>query len=379
MGLMFFRFSAFMFCGFLLLSAQAFGDEIKNDDAAKTALFKLEYDAELGNAEALATLHSKAENGDAKAQCTLGKIYQGNQVYPPPVMKRNYDESVRWYLMAAKQGDIEAENALGWLYHFGNNGKQDDAEAMKWFRKAAEQGDEKAPASIGAMYLNGWGVKQDYAEAVKWMRVAGDLGNRQEGVLLGDMYEKGQNIPLDIVQAYLWYSVGGLGWKLVDLSKKMTPEQKAAAQSLASEWQLAHPPPPPNYKTGDIWTLIPAMRKGDVKARSALEERAEKGDIKVQMELGKEFFFPQNGLQDYKESLKWWKMAAEHGNVEAQLRVGSMYEDGKGVEKNYSEAAKWYQKAADQGDATAKQWLDILHDKTEEQQKHPWIERVKAS
>jgi hypothetical protein len=39
---------------------------------------------------------------------------------------------------------------------------------VKWYRLAAEQGNAPAQDSLGAMYEQGRGVPQDHTEAVKW-------------------------------------------------------------------------------------------------------------------------------------------------------------------------------------------------------------------
>ena len=65
---------------------------------------------------------------------------------------------------------------LGWMYANGRGVEQDDAEAVKWYRLAAEQGDADAQASLGWMYASGRGVEQDDAEAVKWYRLAAEQG-----------------------------------------------------------------------------------------------------------------------------------------------------------------------------------------------------------
>ena len=49
---------------------------------------------------------------------------------------------------------------------------QDYKEAVKWYRMAADQGDADAQYSLGLMYHNGEGVLQDYKEAYAWLGVA---------------------------------------------------------------------------------------------------------------------------------------------------------------------------------------------------------------
>jgi TPR repeat protein len=48
----------------------------------------------------------------------------------------------------AEEGDAKAQFTLGTLYSNGKGVPQDDAEAARWFRMAAEQGNEKAQASL---------------------------------------------------------------------------------------------------------------------------------------------------------------------------------------------------------------------------------------
>ena len=77
---------------------------------------------------------------------------------------------------AAEQGDARAQNSLGVMYYNGEGVPQDDAEAVKWYRKAAEQGDAAAQSNLGIMYANGKDVAQDTVEAYAWFAVAAANG-----------------------------------------------------------------------------------------------------------------------------------------------------------------------------------------------------------
>ena len=48
---------------------------------------------------------------------------------------------MKWYRLAAEQGDAQAQNNLGLMYDAGQGVPQVNAEALKWYRLAAEQGD----------------------------------------------------------------------------------------------------------------------------------------------------------------------------------------------------------------------------------------------
>ena len=50
---------------------------------------------------------------------------------------------------------------------------------MKWFRLAAEQGDARAQYNLGFMYDDGKGVIQDNAYAHMWYNIAASSGDKE--------------------------------------------------------------------------------------------------------------------------------------------------------------------------------------------------------
>ena len=60
---------------------------------------------------------------------------------------------------------------LGNMYAKGEGVLQDYAETVKWYRLAAEQGNAYAQVLIGLMYANGMGVAQDNIMAHMWLIV----------------------------------------------------------------------------------------------------------------------------------------------------------------------------------------------------------------
>ena len=88
-------------------------------------------------------------------------------------------ESVKWYRMAAEQGDTKAQNKLGDIYYNGFGVLQDYAKAAIWYRKAAEQGDADAQNKLALMHVKGDGVPQDYVSAQMWFNIAAALGDEK--------------------------------------------------------------------------------------------------------------------------------------------------------------------------------------------------------
>ncbi len=181
---------------------------------------------------------TKAEKGDAFAQCALAEIYDGGKIVP-----QNYVEAAKWFHKAADQGLAEAQNNLGHCYSEGEGVTQDAVEALKWFLKAADQGYARAECNLGLIYHNGVGVSRDYAESVKWYQKAANQGFVEAELRLGLMYCNGEGVPQNYVEAYKWIILAATqGDKSVvglrnTMANSLTPEQIAQAQELAREFK----------------------------------------------------------------------------------------------------------------------------------------------
>jgi TPR repeat protein len=119
--------------------------------------------------------------------------------------RKDYGEAMRWYRIAADQGNAVAQTHVGYLYERGLGVPQDYAEAMRWYRMAADQGRGAAQRNIGNLYQQGSGVPQDYAEAMRWFRLAADHGNPGAQTNIGYLYEKGLGVPQNYAEAMRWY------------------------------------------------------------------------------------------------------------------------------------------------------------------------------
>jgi TPR repeat protein len=145
-------------------------------------------------------VRARAEQGDATAETSLGRMYYLGEGVP-----RDYSEAMRWCRKAADQGGAHAQYDVGYLYELGHGVPQDYAEALRWYHKAADQGEAWGQASIGEMYYNGRGVEQDRAVAASWYRQAADRGLAKAQYDLGYMYYYGQGVPQDLTEADRWY------------------------------------------------------------------------------------------------------------------------------------------------------------------------------
>ena len=67
------------------------------------------------------------------------------------------------------------------MYNKGEGVAQDYREAVKWFHLAAEQGNAGAQGHLGVKYANGQGVPQDFLRAYMWSNLAAAALSGNEG------------------------------------------------------------------------------------------------------------------------------------------------------------------------------------------------------
>jgi len=63
------------------------------------------------------------------------------------------------------------------MYARGDGVPEDDVEAVRWYRLAAEQGDAIAQTRLGRMYAVGEGVPEDRVLAYMWWNLAAAQGD----------------------------------------------------------------------------------------------------------------------------------------------------------------------------------------------------------
>jgi TPR repeat protein len=86
--------------------------------------------------------------------------------------RQDYPAALQLCRPLAEQGDVRAQTSLGGMYYNGQGVQQDYAEATKWVRMAAERGYAPAQAHLGVMYWNGQGVPQNAVLAYMWLNLA---------------------------------------------------------------------------------------------------------------------------------------------------------------------------------------------------------------
>ena len=89
----------------------------------------------------------------------LGDIYRKGEEN----LQRDIEEALKYYELAAKAGDSDAQYYIGLAYLYGSNGYvKSIKDAIKWFSLAAEQRHSKAICILARMYIVGKKIPQDF-------------------------------------------------------------------------------------------------------------------------------------------------------------------------------------------------------------------------
>lgn len=109
-----------------------------------------------------------SNKGDEEAQFSLALNYQeGVKV------KQDYNESLKWYIKSAENGNTSSMINLAYLYSYGIGVKQDLDESFNWNMKAAKSGDSSGMFNVSRSFEFGLGVKKDIEKADYWLESSG--------------------------------------------------------------------------------------------------------------------------------------------------------------------------------------------------------------
>ena len=126
-----------------------------------------------------------------------------------------------------------------------------------------------------------------------------------------------------------------------------------------------------------LHTAINSLGKNEfVLARQSFLNLANKGIAEAQMNLGMMFERGQGVPKDFKEAIRWYHLAADQGLIKAQEKkdsllskaataqinfgLGKRFESGQEVPQDYREAIRFYRLAADLGHIKAQEKLNLI-------------------
>ena len=245
---------------------------------------------------------------------------------------RDYAEALKWYRMAAEQGDADAQNNLGVMYECGYGVDRDLPRARYWYKKAVEQGDEFAKANLKRLE----------------MKKESRMKSRRASP---GFFSKHAKTLFLIVLAVIGLAIAIYYFAIP------RAESPSVGMAPAAEVTKAY------YVGKDYYYGRNGKAQDYAEAAKWFSMAAEKGEANAQIYLGVMYENGEGVTQDYSEAMKWYRKAAEKGEAVAQFNLGLMYNDGKGVDQDYAEALKWYRMAAEQGNAGAQNNLGVMYEK----------------
>jgi len=304
------------------------------------------------------SLFSQANKGDAHAQFLIGQCYYEGDVADrkykkaskvansvsqelglPLIstnshlgkgVKRNYKKAIKYFRMAAKQGNVQAQFYLGFCYRDGQGVSIDFKESFMWFESAAKQSYAPAQDELGNCYYLGRGILQDYSKAIKLYRLAAEQGSVAAQINLAYCYDGGLGINQDKSEAVKLYR-------------------------LAAEHE--------DHNSKDfLWCRFDS-NEGIWESFNRL----------AQLRMGECYYNGNGVVSDKAEAVKWYRLSAE-GNAKAMTNLGFCYYNGwvpysSGMEQNKEEAYFWWFLASWNKEETAIENLKIVENELTEQQK----------
>lgn len=350
--------------------------------------------------KALNILTRGAEQGHATSQYALGQVYFEGQYQ----QEKNIAQARQWWLQAAAQGHVDANQQLIRLYTQGIGVQKDLTKVMHFIAQLAYQGDEKslypyflttlkglnpnhqatetaqylkqqaehqdvlAQSLLGTAYFSGLGIQQDQRAAFHaWSSAAqaGDLNALcqiamlyQTGKVLEKNEQKGAELYQHAVDA--GSAVGQVCLAECYLQGQGVAQNVNQAQQLLQlglkEWYSGQLQTKNDilYALGYFYSLDFIAVASAGKAKAYLELAAQYGSIEAKYKLAELYLHGLGGFpKDHVQTAFWAQQAATDGHVLAQILLGQLYMRGDGVAQDHEQALFYLQPVADQGYSTA--------------------------
>ncbi len=202
---------------------------------------------ELGNySKAQFFLEKAAKQQYGLAAFSLGKLLHEHDPKHPL-------KAFEWFMVAAKQGHIEASYYVGLYYQYGKGVPVNIDEAIHWYQKAALEKDKDALYHLALILIRQ--DKPDFVNIAKLLEGAAKQNHPNAQYNLAVMYQKGDGVEKDDEKALFWY-------------------EKAAEANLAIA----------QYNLGMIYYAGEIVEKDDEKAKALWRKAADQGfDKAVQL------------------------------------------------------------------------------------------------
>ncbi|KIC71031.1 tetratricopeptide repeat protein [Candidatus Protochlamydia amoebophila] len=178
-------------------------------------------------------LKKEADEGSAEAQLAVGKKYE---------FEKNYQLAFHYYLLAANQGNSQAQYNLGNFYELGKGVNQDISKAIFYYQQAAAKGFAQALYILARCYEVGKRVEKSFEKAFDLYQQAALQGHKKALYKIAICYEYGfLNIKESWKEALSYYKLAAKQghlkairhlFLLYHYGKKVKESQKEALEYL---------------------------------------------------------------------------------------------------------------------------------------------------
>jgi len=200
----------FFVIAFFCLSSLAFAAQDKYEENVDGLIINSDTSTE--ERMELSKLYSEALNNDISKQIVLAHKYELGLH-----LKKDIKEAEKWYLLAAKSGNITAQSMLGVLYYKEEN----SIKSKKWLLKASKQGHIESDFYLCSFKLvkqcnlkydiNSLNIDEDVSiENIAETYVIYHLANNNDTgsqINLAHKYQLGLHLKKDIQKAKKWYLI----------------------------------------------------------------------------------------------------------------------------------------------------------------------------
>ncbi len=331
--------------------------------------------------EAIKAIAELAKNGDKDAQYAMGLFSQQQQQN----QQGGVEQAVRFYELAAKQGQLQAMNNLGTILAMTSRDAEKATEGATWLEKAAAAGNNPARRNLAQILVRGAaGRKPDPDGAEKLLQTALAGGDDQAAYDLAQFYlgaggkdktneDKAWEMLNKATEMKNVNALDTMGTLLLNGGKFGSRDIKADPATAVKNFKtLADQKNPVGLRRmGGIYQAGLAGEKQDfMKALEMYRQAAQGNDAIAQFQLASMYDtgvdldpkddkieVPQNAAA----ALNLYRAAAQNNLAVASYNVGVFYEQGRTVDRDPAKAFAFFQQAAQAGVALGMQKVGVYY------------------
>jgi hypothetical protein len=151
-------------------------------------------------------------------------------------------KAFEWFMVAAKQGNTQAEYYVGMYYQNGKGVPQNMDQAIHWFEKAAIKKEKNALYHLAMILIKQ--EEKDYVTIAKLLEQASAQDHAHAQYNLAVMYQKGDGVEQSMQKSFFWYekaanaglAIAQYNLGMIYFEGKIVEKDEARAKEL---WQKA--------------------------------------------------------------------------------------------------------------------------------------------